>query len=233
MGPKKAITAEEGDDIKKSLEFMTEEISTIRKQQITILTLVEEVKTLRLQNAEKDKRVLLLETKVAELEQYTRLNYVIVSGLRIKPQTYAIAVTNTNNGQQPDEEESTSVEQQVVVTFLKTKAVEVDSCNTEACHLLSRRSNSEKQAVIIRFANRKHKMTLIKQGKKLKGTNVYMNDHLTKQNADIARKARYLKEEGKIQHTRTSNCKIYIKLKGTPEQANVLHIRNMEELDKY
>uniref|UniRef100_A0A1A8VGH7 Helentron 4 helitron-like transposon replicase/helicase/endonuclease n=1 Tax=Nothobranchius furzeri TaxID=105023 RepID=A0A1A8VGH7_NOTFU len=196
MGPKKAITAEEGDDIKKSLEFMTEEISTIRKQQITILTLVEEVKTLRLQNAEKDKRVLLLETKVAELEQYTRLNYVIV------------------------------------VTFLKTKAVEVDSCNTEACHLLSRRSNSEKQAVIIRFANRKHKMALIKQGKKLKGTNVYMNDHLTKQNADIARKARYLKEEGKIQHTRTSNCKIYIKLKGTPEQANVLHIRNMEELDK-
>lgn len=60
-----------------------------------------------------------------------------------------------------------------------------------------------------------------------------MNEHLIKRNADIARKARYLKKQGKIQNTWTTNCKVFIKLNGTPEQAKVLVIRNMEELDKY
>ena len=54
--------------------------------------------------------------------------------------------------------------------------------------------------VILRFVNRKHKLELLKQGKKLKGTNVYMNDHLTKRNAEIAKKARDLRKEKKIQH---------------------------------
>lgn len=85
MGPKKVLSAEEGDDIKKSLEFMTEEISTVKLQQKAILDLVEEVKALRIQNAEKDQRLAYLENRVADLEQYTRMNDVIITGLRIKP----------------------------------------------------------------------------------------------------------------------------------------------------
>lgn len=158
-------------------------MSVVKKQQITIFNLVEEVKALRLQNTEKEKGLVLLETKVVKLEEYTRLNEVIVTGLRNKPQTYAQAVmAYSDNGQQPDEE-------QQVVTFLKTKALKVDSSDIEACHVLPRRNNSEKQVVIIIFANKNHKMALIKQGKKLRGTNVYINDHLTKRDADIARKA--------------------------------------------
>ncbi|KAI3361166.1 hypothetical protein L3Q82_012910, partial [Scortum barcoo] len=41
-------------------------------QQKSILDLVEEVKALRIQNAEKDKQLAYLESRVAELEQYTR-----------------------------------------------------------------------------------------------------------------------------------------------------------------
>lgn len=50
MGPKKAMTDEEGDNMKKSLEFMSEEFSVVKMQQKAILELVEEVKTLRIQN---------------------------------------------------------------------------------------------------------------------------------------------------------------------------------------
>lgn len=81
--------------------------------------------------------------------------------------------------------------------------------------------------------NRKHKITLLRQGKKLKGTDVYLKEHLTKRNADVARKARFLRKQRKIQSTWTANCKIFIKLKGTPEEAKVLVIRDIEELDKY
>lgn len=65
------------------------------------------------------------------------------------------------------------------------------------------------------------------------GTNVFMNDHLTKMNEDIARKAMYPRKQNKIQNTWVTNCKIFIKLNGTPEEAKVLVIRSMEGLDKY
>ena len=97
---------------------------------------------------------------------------------------------------------------------------------------LPRKSN-KKPAVIIRFVNRKNKTALLKQGRKLKGTNVYLNEHLTKKNAEIAWKARDLKKQHKIQHIWVNNCKIFIKLNGSAEEAKILTVRHLEELDKY
>ncbi|KAJ8361731.1 hypothetical protein AAFF_G00429450 [Aldrovandia affinis] len=70
-------------------------------------------------------------------------------------------------------------------------------------------------------------------GRKLKGTQIYLNEHLTKRNADIARTARFLTKQKKIQSTWTANCKVFIKLNGALEVAKVLLIRDIEELDKY
>lgn len=207
MGPKKAPIADEVDDIKKSLDFLAEEC---------------------IQNAEKEKRLVFLENRVAELEQYTRINDVVVTGLPVKPRTYARAVSGPAGGE-PDELDIRSTEE--VSAFLESKGIELDCNNIEACHLLPRKSATDKPVIILKFVNRKHKLALLKQGRNLKGTNVYMNDHLTKYNADIARKARYLRKQGKIMNTWTSNCKVFIKL--NEPQDKVLVIRRMEELDKY
>lgn len=48
MGPKKNPTAEEVEDIKKSLDFITKEVSAMGLQPKSILDLIEEVKALRL-----------------------------------------------------------------------------------------------------------------------------------------------------------------------------------------
>lgn len=53
----KKISSEEVNDIIKALDFLTEEVSAVRLQQRNILHLVEEFKTLRVQNAEKDKQL--------------------------------------------------------------------------------------------------------------------------------------------------------------------------------
>ena len=74
---------------------------------------------------------------------------------------------------------------------------------------------------------------MLKQGKKLRGTNVYLNDHLTKKNADIARQARIMRKQGLLQSTWTYNCKVFIKLNGTPEEAKILSIKDITELEKY
>ncbi|CAL8402585.1 unnamed protein product [Gadus morhua 'NCC'] len=147
MGPKKALTAEEGEDIKKSLDFLSEEISVVSKQQKSILDLVEEVKALRIQNAEKDRRLVHLENRVAGLEQYTRVNDVIVTGLNIKPWSYARAVT-VDNGGEPGGQDVRSVEQQVAA-FLQSKGIDMDWNSVEACHPLPRRDDSDKRAVIM------------------------------------------------------------------------------------
>lgn len=120
-----------------------------------------------------------------------------------------------------------------MAAFLHSKGIEVDLNNVEACHPLPRRNDNTAPAVIMRFANRKHKTALLKKGRKLKGSNVFISEHLTKHNADIARKARYLKKQRKIQNTWTANCKIFIKLNGIPEQAKVLVIRKMEDLEAF
>ncbi|KAL4001585.1 KRAB domain-containing zinc finger protein [Sarotherodon galilaeus] len=229
MPPKKGPTPEEVEDIKTSLGALCGDVAAVRAQQELLLGLLEEVKQLRLQNAEKDRRIMDLERRVDELEQYTRTNDVVISGIKIKPRLYARAVAG--NVGEPSDEETRSVEQQVA-SFLQSKGIEMDLEHVEACHPLPRRSDRP-PAVIMRFVNRKNKVALLKQGRKLKGTDVFINEHLTRKNADIARKARQLKKNGKIQHTWVTNCKIFIKLNGTPEEAKVLIVRNMEDLDKY
>ncbi len=61
-----------------------DEVSIVKQQQKTILAQVEEVRTLRLQNTKKEKKIAVLENQVAELEQYTWMNIIIITGLKTK-----------------------------------------------------------------------------------------------------------------------------------------------------
>ena len=99
MGPKKLPVV---DDIKKSLDFLSEEVSAVRLQQEGILTLVEEVKALCIQNEEKDRKIAFLENRVADLGKYTRMNDIIITGLDINTRSYARAVAITNGEESGD-----------------------------------------------------------------------------------------------------------------------------------
>ncbi|KAL7382808.1 hypothetical protein ABVT39_027930 [Epinephelus coioides] len=193
------------------------------------MNLMEEIKELKRQNAEKDRKISMLEGRVADLEQYSRMNDLIISGLDIKPRSYARAASREGEVTEADQD---SLEQQVIV-FLDSKGITLDRNDIKACHPLPRRDKNVKPIIIMRLVNRKQKTALLKQGKKLKGTKVYLNEHLTKKNSDIARQARILQKENRIQSTWTSNCKVFIKLNGSPEEAKVLVIKDITELDKY
>ncbi|KAF7652247.1 hypothetical protein LDENG_00099440, partial [Lucifuga dentata] len=96
-----------------------------------------------------------------------------------------------------------------------------------------RKNGKTKPDIVIRLISRKQKTDLITQGKKLKGTNVYLNEHLTRKNAEIAREARILKKQTKIQATWTWNCRVWIRLNGIPEQAKAIVINDLKDLDQY
>lgn len=226
---RKGPTPEELEEIKFSLHSLCGDVTAVRAQQEQLLGLLEEVKQLRLQNAEKDQRIVDLEQRVDELEQYSRMNDVVITGIKIRPRSYARAVAV--DSWELSDQETQSVEQQVA-SYLQSRGIEMDLEHIEACHPLPTK-NERPPAVIMRFTNRKKKIALLKQGRKLKGTNVFINEHLTKKNADIARIARQLGKQGKIQQTWVTNCKIFIKLNGTPEEAKVLVVKRIEDLDKY
>ncbi|KAI9517872.1 hypothetical protein NQZ68_001041 [Dissostichus eleginoides] len=240
MAPKKiANLPDEVEEIKKSLDFLSAEIKTVAAQQNKIMELMGEIQSLKIQNIEKDKKITFLENRVADLEQYTRMNDLIISGLKTRHRSYARAAAASEDtaagrgGADAPEVDRESLEQQVLC-FLESKGISVDSGDIEACHALRSKNITATPAIIIRFINRKKKYALIRQGRKLKGTNVYINEHLTKKNADIARRARILKKQNKIQATWSTNCKIFIKLNGsTAEMAKVLIIRDITELDQF
>lgn len=83
----------------------------------------------------------------------------------------------------------------------------------------------------------KQKVHPLKQCRNLKGTDVYLNEHLIKRNADIAKKSKIRGETGKVAvyghgQSWTHNCKAIVKLNSNPEQAKVLCIRSLWQLDR-
>lgn len=118
----------------------------------------------------------MLECQVADLEQYSMLNDIMVSGLETKPRSYARAV---RADEEPTEPDLDSLKLQVI-NFFDSKGIKMDSRDIEACHPLPTKNKNMKPAIIICFMNRKHKFEMLKQGKKLRESNVYLNDHLTK-----------------------------------------------------
>ena len=220
---------QEIEDIKQSLNFMSGELTTVTKQLKVLMDLMGEIKELKRQNMEKDQKISVLEKRLDDLEQYSRINDLIVSGLQTKPRSYARAATMDAL---PTVSDIESLEQQVIICLGK-KGIQIHTDDIEACHPLTRKNKKENPDIILRFVNRKRKVEVLKQGRKLKGSNVYLNEHLTRKNANIAHQARVLRKENKIQATWTTNCKIYIKLNGTPEEAKILLISELSELDQY
>ena len=226
------------EEMEKSLNFMSKELSKVSKQQITLMALIGEVKQLQTLIQQKDEKIVAREKRVDDLEQYSRIEDVIISGLSVKPRSYARAVAGAQGEtEDPSPEETQSIEAQVI-EFLDKQNIEVDSRNIVACHTLPRKNGKNeknaKPAIIVRFANRKQKEELLRQGKKLKGTDVYLNEHLTKKNGEIAKEARILRKKEKIRSTWTRNCKVLIRTNGeTPEETRVITVRELKDLQPY
>ena len=144
-------------------------------------------------NKNKDIEIKRLTTRIEELEQYTRRDDVIINGLNIKPRTFArVAASNSVEAEEnAPSQERESVEAQVI-SFLSNNNIELSPNEVSACHPLASKDRSKPVSVVVRFVSRKTKERLLRNAKKLKGTSVFINEHLTYKNAHIAREARAL-----------------------------------------
>lgn len=127
------------EEMKISLNFMSKDIFTLTQQQAKIVTLVDEVKNLKILLSEKDEVINGLERRIDDLEQYMRVDEVIINGLETKHRSYArVAAAGTGramDGENAPVEELQTLEQQVE-TFLAKKDITIDMKDISACHLL-------------------------------------------------------------------------------------------------
>lgn len=229
---------QELEEIKKQLTIMTENINKVLTQQATLLGLVNEMSELKTsinnRNKKIDEKIEHLEQRIDDLEQYSRADDLIISGLATTHRSYArVAATASGHlGEEASPEEQHTLEQQVL-QFMNSKNIHLESQHISACHVLPRKDRTHPPAIVLRFANRKHKVEMLRQSKKLRDTGVYINEHLTKKNAGIARNCRILRKQDKIQSTWTRNGKVFVRLNGPFERAKVVVIRHLKELDEY
>ncbi|KAJ8390584.1 hypothetical protein AAFF_G00101900 [Aldrovandia affinis] len=105
------------EDLKESMNGITIDMATLMKQQSAITDLLSEIKQLKWQNMEQAKKIVELENRVADLEQYSRTNDVIITGLAIRPRNYAQATKGATSVNGVVEHEETTEEQVTAFAF--------------------------------------------------------------------------------------------------------------------
>ncbi|XP_061566781.1 uncharacterized protein LOC133420914 [Cololabis saira] len=116
--------AEELEEIKKSLNFMSEEISKVVKQQVNLMGLMEEVRELRNTIKIRDE-IERLEQRIDDLEQYSRADDLIITGLATKHHSYARILASDQLGEDVPTEEQQTLEQQVVQFMNKQESRDI------------------------------------------------------------------------------------------------------------
>ncbi|ELU15108.1 hypothetical protein CAPTEDRAFT_215954 [Capitella teleta] len=228
----------EGDEMEREMTQMRKDIAKLLKQQDIIMkqqnqidSLLQEIATLKTENKkQKKKEITLLTSRVDDLEQYTRSEDIIISGLRVQNRYYSKAAATTEETNENAADEENLVLEKKVVQFMNSKDIHVREREISACHFLGGPGKDGIKKIIVRFTNRKDKVALLKQGQKLNGGNVYVNEHLTRKNASLARIARVLRTQGALTKTWTRNGRVFTKWKSHINvQESVTKITNEDD----
>jgi hypothetical protein len=223
--PNNTDMEEEVKAIRKDVNLILKQQDIISKQQSHIETLLQEITSLKATNQKQSKEIRALQTRVDDLEQYTRSEDLIITGLKVQGRSYARAatVTEETNDCAP-EAENRNIEKQVI-DFMTSANIPMHEETISACHFLGGPDKNGNKKIVVRFVNRKHKVEVLKRWKNLVNHKVYVSEHLTQKNAKLARIARFLKKNNLIVQTWTRNGRVFAKWKSTlNEQDSVTRI---------
>ena len=119
---------------------------------------------------------------------------VIISGLRTTSDTHL----------------NDALEDNVLALFNKQIDVPITKNDISVCHTL-------RCDIIVPFVSRQSKTGVMRNAHRLKGTKIYVNEHLTMKNANLAKIAHKLQKENKIAFTWVRNCKVFVMALSSPE----------------
>ena len=138
----------------------------------------------------------LLTIENNNLEQYGRRNNIVIVGVPESPnetaeETSKIAA-ETLNARMPD--------------------TNIRRCDIDIAHRLGQKQDNKPRAVIMRFVSRMTRNNIVRNRKTLKGSNIYINEDLTKLNHKVLKCVR-TKMTDEVESAWSSNGKIFYKHK--------------------
>ena len=223
-GQKDQPTTSQFLEIKDQLVLMNQRLNEFSDLKSLVATLKNEIEA-------KEKKINLLQQRVENLQQYTKQDDIVIAGLKTRHKSYARATASeeTTDNLNAPEDELISLEAQVTDFIEQKMNIQLTDNDVSVCHTLP--GKKEVPDIVLRLNNRKIKNRLLRQARQLKGTNVYLNEHLMAKNREIASAARQLRKEQKIQNTWTRNCQIYIKMTSRNGHSSVKVIKEMKDLN--
>lgn len=177
----------------------------------------------------------VLSAKLEEMDRYTRSYNIIINGLDCKDYSQAASSVASSNpdananqslttGPEVSHESTTKL---VSDFFKETLDINIGPIDISAAHFLPRRRNQgasssatpgrSSSSIIVRFNSKNTRDQVFGARKSLKGSRIYINDHLTMKNNELFARARHLLKENKLAGTWTSNGHDYAKLGTTPD----------------
>jgi regulator of replication initiation timing len=208
-------------------------VSDFKRVQIRCDKLVEENKSLVEDNK-------TLRRNVSELMQYTRRNDLVIHG--IEAQTFAEASSSVQQdslSQTVTGPNSSVTEEAVIRLCRESLGVPVTKDDISVVHRLASKGGNATSSsssrgpapIIVRFTRRKTRDEVFKARKQLKDARpgVYINEHLTPENASLFKQARMLVKQKKLLSAWTANCSVFVKDSELPD-ARYIKISNLSDL---
>ena len=219
------------DEIRRSLDFLCNSFDDTKKQNAAtdkrISDLLEVIKT-------KDERISKLEAQVNDLEQNSKKKNLIIIGLNIHSDASTTTSTkhSTRNSTSTAAEETPTISESPTmrtnfVNFARRKLnVTPEPYHITAIHDLPPRRDG-KRPIIVQFHSADRKTELIMKRGALKGTDIYLNDHLSTHSGEFFRQARQVKRDKKMHSAWTQNCCVLVEIR---EDGQRLKVKTLADL---
>lgn len=180
------------------------------------------VEALQVENSRLQNEVSLLRGAMADLEQHSRKNNIIISGVPVTPREDIFSIL-----------------------FSLARLMDIDFArgDVSAAHRLQGSRDGRPPGIIINFISRATKMMWVsarRQRKSLSAREIapsfpdiqlYVNEHLTKDTRDIFNAARNLVKTNKLTSVWTSDCRVLAKKSQSGHPFRITSLRQVQDIE--
>lgn len=200
-------------------------------------SLLQKVQSLELENTRLKTELNDAQVKIDQLEGYSRVDNLVIVGLPVS--SYAeMASTSTATVDSADvntigNPTAASVELNVLDLFNNRLGLSVTSSDISIAHRLKSKRDGDIPPIIVRFTRRQTREAVFAARRKLKGWlghRVFINEDLTKRNAEIFQRSRKLVKDKRLHGTWTNGGVVFIKRFNDPSCKSE-KIVSMSQLD--
>lgn len=155
------------------------------------------------------RRVSAVEETLKSVQISERANNIILSGL--KEETFAQRTAESAEPDSPQAESHASVERSVLALITDQLHIDAKPEHISIAYRLKKGKKDSIRPIFVKFSCRKMRDSVYAARKKLDGQNIFISEHLTRENSDLLFKARQMKREGQIFSAWSRGGLVYVK----------------------